>query len=110
MLCRIVGAEIVLFDPDHACGCVREPVFAVLKGMQVEDVRFVVVLNEAGKAIALTGQRGLMEYIADHGTFDDVPLETLVRELRAFYPEWTADLPGNFEDDTAAETSTPAST
>lgn len=48
-----------------------------------------------------------MEYIADHGTFDDVPLDILLRELRAFYPDWTADLPGNFEDDTAAE-STPA--
>lgn len=50
-----------------------------------------------------------MEYIADHGTFDDLPLDTLVRELQAFYPEWTANLEGNFEDEAAAEAEAPAS-
>lgn len=53
-------------DPKWTCVLEREPVFAVLKGMQVEDVRFVVVLNDSGETIALAGQRGLMEYVAEH--------------------------------------------
>jgi transglutaminase-like putative cysteine protease len=44
-----------------------------------------------------------MEYVADHGSFEDLPLERLVDEYRAFYPAWTANLEGDFEDETAAE-------
>ena len=53
-------------DPKWTCVLASEPVFAVVKAMKVENVRFVVVLDDAGKAIALTGQRGLMEYVAEH--------------------------------------------
>ena len=38
----------------------------VLDAMQNHGMRFVIVLDDDGKAIALTGQRGMMEYIADH--------------------------------------------
>jgi hypothetical protein len=34
--------------------------------MQTKNLRFVVVTDEDGKAIALTGQKGLMEYVAEH--------------------------------------------
>lgn len=38
----------------------------VMDAMQEKGLRFVVVVDDQGKACALTGQRGLMEYIADH--------------------------------------------
>ena len=44
-----------------------------------------------------------MEYIKDHGTFDELPLDRLVAEYRAFYPYWDAALEGSFEEDAAAE-------
>ena len=46
-----------------------------------------------------------MEYVRDHGTFDDLPLQRLVDEYRAFYPYWSAAIPGSFEADAAAEAS-----
>lgn len=42
-----------------------DPVAKVLDAMH-DGSRFVVVVDEDGKAIHLTGQKGLMEYIADH--------------------------------------------
>ena len=32
----------------------------------MHDLRFVCVVDETGRAVALTGQRGVMEYIAGH--------------------------------------------
>ena len=45
-----------------------------------------------------------MEYLRDHGTFDDLPLDRLLSEYRAFYPYWDAAIEGDFEEDAAAET------
>ena len=45
---------------------VTEPVARVLESMQREDTRFVCVVNKAGRVAGLTGQKGLMEFIADH--------------------------------------------
>ena len=53
-------------DSKWACVSSNEPILSVVKGMQVEGVRFAVVLDSDGRATALTGQRGLMEYVADH--------------------------------------------
>jgi transglutaminase-like putative cysteine protease len=33
------------------------------------------------------GQRH-MEYVADRGTFDDVPLQQIIADLKSFYPAW----------------------
>ncbi len=44
----------------------NDPIAKVLDAMQNHGMRFVIVLDDDGKAIALTGQRGMMEYIADH--------------------------------------------
>jgi CBS domain-containing protein len=43
-----------------------DPIAKVLDAMQHRGMRFVVVVDDKGKAIHLTGQRGMMEYIADH--------------------------------------------
>lgn len=50
------------------CPWVKEtdPIQTVLEAMQINNIRFICVVNEEGKAIALTGQKGLMEYIAEH--------------------------------------------
>jgi CBS domain-containing protein len=43
-----------------------DPIEEVIKAMQAKDQRFVVVIDRCGKAQALTGQKGLMEFIADN--------------------------------------------
>ncbi|MBL4702613.1 MAG: CBS domain-containing protein [Phycisphaeraceae bacterium] len=43
-----------------------DPIAKVLDAMQDHGRRFVIVVDSQGKAIGLTGQRGMMEYIADH--------------------------------------------
>lgn len=43
-----------------------EPVLRVLEAMRREDTRFVCVVDEEGRVAALSGQKGLMEFIADH--------------------------------------------
>ena len=51
-----------------ACGCVKltDPVAKVLHGMQQTRLRFLCVVDDAGKVVGLTGQKGLMEYVAEH--------------------------------------------
>lgn len=43
-----------------------DPIFKVLDAMQNKGMRFITVVDDEGRAINLTGQRGMMEYIADH--------------------------------------------
>jgi CBS domain-containing protein len=52
---------------DYWC-CVKmtDPIVKVLTAMQSRNVRFVCVLNDDGAVVALTGQKGLMEYVAEH--------------------------------------------
>lgn len=38
----------------------------VLDAMQLKNVRMLAVIDDEGKVAGLTGQRGLMEYVADH--------------------------------------------
>ena len=53
-------------DPKWAVVKESEPVLAALEAMRKEDLRFVVVTNDVGRVTALTGQKGMMEYIAEH--------------------------------------------
>lgn len=48
--------------------CVREtdPIAMVLGAMQAANVRFIGVLDQDGRVIGLTGQKGLMEYVSEH--------------------------------------------
>ena len=43
-----------------------DPVVTVLDAMQTKNHRFVCVVDKDGCIAGLTGQKGLMEYIADH--------------------------------------------
>lgn len=43
-----------------------DPIVNVLEAMQEKNVRFICVVDEEGHLAGLTGQKGLMEYIADH--------------------------------------------
>lgn len=43
-----------------------DPVFDVLEAMQAKNVRFICVVDDDGRVVGLTGQKGLMEYIAEH--------------------------------------------
>ncbi len=51
-----------------------------------------------------SGQRH-MEYVRQHGSFDDMPLARIVADFRATYPGWNAPAtPGSFLADVARET------
>lgn len=43
-----------------------DPVVHVLRAMQNENTRFVGVVDDDGRLAGLTGQKGLMEYVAEH--------------------------------------------
>ena len=51
---------------DFPCAKSKDPVVNVLEAMRSENHRFVCVVDENGKLVGLTGQKGLMEYIAEH--------------------------------------------
>jgi CBS domain-containing protein len=65
--------------------CVRldDPVALMVAAMQRQDTRFVCVVDEDGKAVALTGQKGLMEFIAEN-----FPRQVLVERIgQTGYPD-----------------------
>ena len=43
-----------------------DPISKVLDAMQSKELRFVIVTDDDGRAIGLTGQKGMMEYITEH--------------------------------------------
>ena len=43
-----------------------DKIYDLLEAMQLKNVRIMVVLDDDDRVVGLTGQRGLMEYIADH--------------------------------------------
>ena len=52
----------------NQCPWVRitDPVADVLAALELKNVRFLPVVDEEGRLVGLTGQKGLMEYVADH--------------------------------------------
>ena len=50
------------------CPWVRttDPVSELLEAMQLKNIRLVCVVDEQDRVVGLTGQRGLMEYVAEH--------------------------------------------
>lgn len=50
------------------CPCVKmtDPVADVLAALELKNLRFLAVVDESGRLAGLTGQKGLMEYVADH--------------------------------------------
>jgi CBS domain-containing protein len=53
-----------------------DPIVRVLTAMQTEDKRFVCVMDDEGRVVGLTGQKGLMEYIAEH-----FPTQVMVQRI-----------------------------
>ena len=43
-----------------------DPIADGLTALEVKNVRFLCVVDEEGRVAGLTGQKGLMEYVADH--------------------------------------------
>lgn len=43
-----------------------DPIAYVLEAMNEKNVRFICVIDEEGKLVGLTGQKGLMEFVAEH--------------------------------------------
>ncbi|MEM6329279.1 MAG: CBS domain-containing protein [Planctomycetota bacterium] len=79
----LVNDPSALDDPisirmSEQCPIVREAdlVSKVLKSMQTENTRFLGVVDAQGRVTGLTGQKGLMEYIADH-----FPQQVLVQRV-----------------------------
>ncbi len=52
--------------PTCDCVALTDPIATLIRTMQARSLRFLCVVDEKGRAVALTGQKGLMEYIADH--------------------------------------------
>lgn len=53
-------------DPDCFTLPVTAPIGQLMELVVRRAARFVCVLDEEGRVIALTGQKGLSEYVADH--------------------------------------------
>ncbi|MCA9069215.1 MAG: CBS domain-containing protein [Planctomycetaceae bacterium] len=53
-----------------------DPVETVLEAMELKNHRFVVVVDETGQIAGLTGQKGLMEYVAEQ-----FPQEVMVQRV-----------------------------
>lgn len=45
---------------------ITDPISKLLETMRDKGLRFVIVVDDDGKAVGLTGQKGLMEYVAEH--------------------------------------------
>ena len=60
-----------------------DPIEIVVDAMEAKNARFVVVVDADGKIAGLTGQKGLMEYVAEH-----FPGEVMVQRVGSEpYPE-----------------------
>lgn len=55
---------------------IDDPVETVLEAMELKNHRFVAVLDQEHRVVGLTGQKGLMEYIAEN-----FPQEVMVQRV-----------------------------
>lgn len=69
-------------DTNWTCVAEHDPISSVVEKMQEDDARFAVVVDGQGKAVALTGQKGLMEYVAEH-----YPQQVMVQRVGCKPPE-----------------------
>ena len=64
-----------------------DPIADVLEAMQINNTRLLCVVDEKGRVAGLTGQRGLMEYVAEH-----FPGEVMVQRIGQ--PSYLSDREG----------------
>jgi CBS domain-containing protein len=43
-----------------------DPISQVLSALELANIRFLIVVDDQGRLAGLTGQKGLMEYVAEH--------------------------------------------
>lgn len=43
-----------------------DPISCVLSALEFANIRFLIVVDDQGRLAGLTGQKGLMEYVAEH--------------------------------------------
>jgi len=53
-------------DPQWPTVKASEPISRVLSALELDNVRFLIVVDNQGRLAGLTGQKGLMEYVAEH--------------------------------------------
>ena len=60
--------ELVEKHMAQPCPWVRstDPIADVLEAMQLKNLQFLCVVDKQNRVVGLTGQRGLMEYVAEH--------------------------------------------
>jgi CBS domain-containing protein len=51
--------------PEHGSVNLTDPVMKVLEGMRKTRLRFLCVVDDAGKIVSLAGQKSLMEYVTE---------------------------------------------
>ena len=74
MLTKLLAAEASFLDDPierHMAGQwpwvrLSDPIVDVLQAMEMKNIRFLCVVDGDGRLAGLTGQKGLMEYIAEH--------------------------------------------
>ncbi|MGI9429781.1 MAG: CBS domain-containing protein [Bythopirellula sp.] len=59
-----------------------DSVSLVLDAMQAQNTRFLCVVDDDGRTVGLTGQKGLMEFIADH-----YPQQVMVQRVGSLPPK-----------------------
>jgi CBS domain-containing protein len=52
--------------PDWPTVKQSDPIAMVLEALESRNIRFLIVVDDQGKLVGLTGQKGLMEYVAEH--------------------------------------------
>jgi CBS domain-containing protein len=73
LLVRLLHRQPALLDkpinqheiPLQGCVCLTDPISRVVDFMQDTGLRFVCVVDENGRVVGLTGQKGVLEYIAE---------------------------------------------
>lgn len=53
-------------DPKWPTVKLSDPISRVIAALEQENVRFLIVVDDQGRLAGLTGQKGLMEYVAEH--------------------------------------------
>ena len=87
--------QLVAHDPTSIKGPVKDlmsescpwvqltdSVSLVLDAMQAQNTRFLCVVDESGRTVGLTGQKGLMEFVADH-----FPQQVMVQRVGSTPPQ-----------------------
>ncbi len=46
--------------------CLSDPISYVVEAMELKNLRFLCVVDDEGRIAGLTGQKGLIEFVADH--------------------------------------------